>query len=241
MFGRYGFPPNRFGYCGPGDSRAVLDYVSAQRADRGLVELGRQFAGALPYLRLIALASGIREPFHRRVVEAYWIGNELLGRVSSRAFFDHLEERFRAKTTRNAFRWLASKLEHGARPHHNWHVFDVYTKAGTLNESNAEISLWHMDQCRVSWGQVVAVLDASLVVQRRPLALRNDRLVLGEPELVTVERQIDGRGFLDQVRVGDVVSIHWNWAAEVLTPARLRRLQQETDHAMRVANVALVA
>lgn len=240
LFGRYGFPPNRFGYCGPQDSRAILDYVSEQHADKGLLELERQFAGALPYLRLIALAAGIPEPFHCRVVEAYWIGNELLERVTGQALFDMMTERFRPRATPQAFRWLASKLEHGARPHHNWHVFDVYTKAGTLRNKNAEIALHHMDKCRISWGRVLAVQGPSLVVERQPLELRNDRLVLGEPVVVTVERQIDGRGFVDDVRPGDVVSIHWDWAAEVLTPRKLKWLQRETEHAMRVANLALV-
>lgn len=241
LFGRYGFPPNRFGYCGPADSRAVLDYVSEQHADRGLLELERQFAGALPYLRLIAFAAGIPDPFHRRVVEAYWIGNELLGRVKAQPFYDMLEHRFRPRATRHAFRWLASKLDHGARPHHNWHVFDVYTKAGTLRNTTTEITLRQMDQCRISWGRVLAVQGPSLIVERQPLVLKDDRLALGEPELVTVERQMDGRGFVEDVNVGDVVSIHWNWAAEVLTPSQLRWLQQENEHAMRVANVALVA
>ena len=29
MFARYAYPPNELGYCGPGDGRDLLEYVSA--------------------------------------------------------------------------------------------------------------------------------------------------------------------------------------------------------------------
>ncbi len=53
LFGRYAFPPNRLGYCGPSDSQALLEYVSERRTDQGLVELERRFEGAYPYLKLM--------------------------------------------------------------------------------------------------------------------------------------------------------------------------------------------
>lgn len=239
LFGRYAFPPNRLGYCGPGDSKAILEYVAGQHVDKGLLDLEHRFEAALPYLRLIAHAAGIADPFHRRVVEAYWIGNELLDLVGAQPFYELLVERFRPRMNPVAFRWLAGKLEHGARPHHNWHVFDVYVKAGTLRNHRADITLDQMDKCRISWGQVLAVEGPSLIVQRRPLQLQNDRLTLGDPVVVTVERRLEGRGFVDDARPGAVVSIHWNWACEVLTPRKLRWLQHETQNAMLIANLAL--
>ena len=43
--------------------------------DRGLRALAQQFAGAWPYLELIAPATGLADPLDRRVVEAYWVGS----------------------------------------------------------------------------------------------------------------------------------------------------------------------
>ncbi|MDI3317798.1 MAG: DUF6390 family protein [Bacillota bacterium] len=239
LFGRYAFPPNRLGYCGPDESGTILGYVAEQRSDRGLLALERRFEGAYPYLRLIAMASGVADPFDRRVVEAYWIGNELLGRVTARPFYDSLVERFRPRMSPGAFRWLAGKLEHGARPHHNFHVFDVYLRAGLMRNERATVSVEHMDRCRISWGRVVSVEGPSLRVERRPLELREGRLLLGEPAVVTVARQIDGRGFVTDPRPGDIVSIHWDWACEVLTPRSLRWLRAETRRALNNANLTL--
>jgi hypothetical protein len=61
----------------------------------GLVRLARGFAGAWPYLELIAAASGIADPLDGRVVEAYWVGNHLLDNVRMPKFGGFLDERFR--------------------------------------------------------------------------------------------------------------------------------------------------
>ncbi|HEX9037292.1 MAG TPA: DUF6390 family protein [Ktedonobacterales bacterium] len=236
LFGRYAFPPQRLGYCGPDDHQAVFDYTVRQRSDSGLVELERRFEGAYPYLRLIALATRIASPFDHRVVEAYWIGNETLERVSESPFYESLRERFQGRMDSRTFGWLASKLEHGARPHHNFHVFDVYTKAGLMRDRAADIRLETMDNCRISWGTVVAVDGAELVVSREPLTLRDGKIALGPARTTRVLRQIEGQGFVEDPRPGDAVSIHWNWACERLSPARLAWLRANTCRALALAN-----
>jgi hypothetical protein len=51
-----------------------------------------------------------------------------------------------------------------------------------------------------------------------------------------VMRQIDGRGFVDGARIGDLVSIHWGWACEVLTSDQHQRLERYTRHHLAIAN-----
>ncbi len=242
LFGRYAFAPNRLGYCGPADHQALFEYVAHQQPDRGLLELERRFEGAYPYLKLIAHSNDIADPFDRRVVAAYWIGNPLLDRVDPAGFFQSLDERFRKRMTAQAFGWLTSKLECGARPHHNFHVFDVYTRAGRsgagglMHDNHAAILLETMDSCRISWGTVIAVEAGELLVARQSLCLENGKILLGVAQPVRVLRQIDGCGFADDVKPGDVVSIHWNWICEVLKPAALRCLMAETRRSLALAN-----
>lgn len=239
LFGHYAFPPNRLGYCGPDDHPALFQYVTQGTSDQGLIELERRFDGAYPYLRLIAQANGIADPFDRRVVEAYWIGNEYLERVSASPFYESLGERFRPRMDARAFSWLASKLELGARPHHNFHVFEVYLRAGLVRDNRAAIGLERMDNCRISWGRVAAVDGAELVVERPALVLREGKLALTQPEPKRVTRQIDGRGFADHAQIGDYVSVHWNWVCEVLGASALRRLVRNTERYMTLANQTL--
>ncbi|MGZ3581682.1 MAG: DUF6390 family protein, partial [Ktedonobacterales bacterium] len=89
------------------------------------------------------------------------------------------------------------------------------------------------------WGRVVAVDGAELAVERPALELREGKLALTDPVPMRVTRQIDGRGFADGARVGDYVSIHWNWVCEVLDPSALRRLVANTRRYMALANQTL--
>lgn len=239
LFGRYAFPPNCLGYCGPSDHQALFGYVANQRTDTGLVELERRFEGAYPYLRLIALANGIADPFDRRVVEAYWIGNEYLGHVEQSMFYELLGERFKTRMDAKAFAWLTSKIGLGARPHHNFHVFDVYTRAGLMHDARAVAALETMDSCRISWGRVTSVEGAELVVERPHLTLDQGKLALAPPESERILRQIDGLGFADAAVPDDYVSIHWSWACEVLSRAAMRRLMAATRKYLALANETL--
>lgn len=230
-FIRYGFMPNRLRYCGGDDNRTLFEYGVEGTADAGLQPLLRKFSGALPYLKLIAHANGIADPFDARVVEAYWIGNELLRGVEVRQLYDSLLERFGKQMQGRTRDLILGKAPAGARPHHSFHVLDVHSRLGEL-----EHSLATLDSCRVSWGQVVRVEPGELLVNRVRLVLRDGKLVLADaiPERVT--RQVQGRGFTDQAQSGDWVSIHWGWACEVLTETQLVSLERFTRHNLAIAN-----
>lgn len=236
LFGRYAFPPNSRGYCGPPDHLGILERVASGTADRGLVELERRFEGAYPYLALIARANGVADPFDERVVDAYWIGNPYLDRVTAALFHESLRERFRARMDTRSFHWLTSKLERMARPHHNFHVLEVSKRTGWTRDSHADITLQAMDACRISWGRVVAVEAGQLIVARRPLTLRGGKLAMGEEQIARVSREFRGHAFVGQVALGTVVSIHWNWACDTLTAGALRRLKERTAHCLQIAN-----
>ena len=236
LFGRYAFPPNQLGYCGPPDHQALLDHVAQGAPDNGLVELERRFEGAYPYLQLIATANSIADPFDERVVEAYWIGNSLLNKVRAGGFRDSLHERFGPRMDSRSFHWLTTKVSQGARPHHNFHVFDVYVRAGLMNDERATIALGLMDSCRVSWGAVTAIEGDELVVERPALDLVGGKLALTESQPARIIRQHGGQGFVAGAGVGDTVSIHWNWACDVLSASALERLQRATRRCLELSN-----
>jgi hypothetical protein len=231
-FIRYAFMPNRLRYCGgTDDNRTIFEYGIEHEVDRGLEPLLRKFTGALPYLQLIARANDIRDPFDERVVDAYWIGNELLEGVEVRQLYDSLIERFGKQLQGRTREWVLSKAPAGARPHHNFHVFDVHSRVGEL-----ENTLETMDQCRVSWGKVVGHEGTELIIERSPLTLLDGKLALGPAERFRAVRQIEGKGFIERADVGDNVTIHWSWVCEVISDRQLRYLKRYTDHQLGIAN-----
>jgi len=74
------------------------------------------------------------------------------------------------------------------------------------------------------------------VVDRRPVLMQEGKLVLGEARRERVTRLIGGKGFVTAVAPGDVVSIHWGWVCEVLTPRQQANLARFTDQHLRLAN-----
>jgi hypothetical protein len=251
LFARYAFGPNRLGLCGPEDWRSLLelgaaglgaaeeDGLSPKQAldiDRGLRDLAAGFEGAYPYLELIAAAHGIEDPLDLRVVDAYWIGNDLSDRVDPVLMTRSIDARFRTQVHADTWKWLQGKPEAGARPTHAFHVFDVFPMVGTQRRGSVTDAVGLMDTCRIRWGRVQEVTGDSLVVNAVPLGLVDGKLALVDPKVQTVRRWLDGSGFVRDVEPGDVVSLHWDWACEVLSPTRLEALQRRTLHQLELAN-----
>lgn len=235
-FARYAYGPNRLGYCGP-DAADELLGEAAQGGDlRRIRELATGFEGAYPYLQLIAAANGIPDPLDERVVEAYWLGSELLDRVPGPSFAGSIETRFRPRVRGDAWRWLATKAPDGARPVHAFHVLDVFPVVGLLRGGQVEDVLQTIDSCRIRWGRVRERLGGQLLVDAVPLELVDGKLRLGPPRLETIRAWQDGLGFIAETEPGDVVAIHWDWACERLDERRLGQLRAWTRHQLDIAN-----
>ena len=234
VFIRYGFMPNHLGYCGGNEADLLFEHAVTGRAEARLAPLLAKFTGAVPYLRTIAAASGIADPFDRRVVDAYWLGNDLLDTVEASALSRSLADRFGRQLTGRLREEVLRKPPEGARPHHLFHVLDVYRRLEAK-----EIGMAAMENCRISWGRVREVEPAALVVDRQPLVERDGRLELGPEAPERVLRTLSGQGFTDDVAVGDWVSVHWGWACEVLDATRLAGLRRWSAHHLALANQTL--
>jgi len=235
-FARYAFGPNRLGYCGPEASRELFQQATTGGDTAALRHLARDFEGAWPYLELIARANGIEDPLDDRVVDAYWIGNELLHGVTPALLGRSLELRFRPRLRTDGWRWMAATAEAGAVPVHAFHVLDVFPKIGLLRTAELDGVLRIMDSCRIRWGRVLERDGDWLVVSAVPLELAGGRLTLARARPERVRAWWDGASFLDAAEPGDTISLHWDWACERLDPERLRSLITWTRHELAIAN-----
>ena len=236
LFARYAFAPNRFGYCGPDAAAELIGEATGHGDDRAIRELALGFEGAWPYLELIARSNGIADPLDRRVVEAYWLGSDLLDRVRPDALGTSLSGRFRPRLRPDGWRWLAGKPGAGAAPVHAFHVLDVFPRVGLLRSGSVDRALEVMDSCRIRWGRVLERDGSALVTNIVPLELVDGRLILGEARPERVEAWWDGAGFVGDVEPGDVISVHWGFACDRLGPEQLDRLVAWTRHEIRIAN-----
>lgn len=234
LFARYAYPPNQRGYCGPEDHLALLEYRTTGISDQGLRTLARSFNGPWPYLKLIAERTGAGDPFSRPVVEAYWVGNELVDQVATHDFGNTVEERFRPRV---GSRWakLAEAIPNGI-PHHSFHVFVTYPWVGLLQESDRGEPLEILDRCRIRWGKVISTHGETAVVESQPLLWESRRLTLGAPRPETVILSQGGLGYREPLTPGDWVSLHWDWICDRLSNRQLRHLKRLSSRQLEVTN-----
>jgi hypothetical protein len=215
----------------------LLEYGDARESDGGLAELARTFEGAWPYLTLIADANRIADPLDPRVVEAYWLGNDLLDQVRPEDLARHLDDRFAGRLGRSR-EHVIDTVAGGAVPHHCFHVFAVYPWLGLLRTGIVEEPLRVLDQCRTTPAVVRAVDGDSLGVVARPLLWDGTHLQLGEPASRTVRWRDGGLAFVRRPEPGDHVSLHWDVVCDILTPLAAERLHRVTSHTLAAVNAA---
>ncbi|MDN4473486.1 DUF6390 family protein [Demequina zhanjiangensis] len=227
LFGRYAFPPNERGYCGPDRADELLERVSVGASGRALEEVARGFDGAWPYLEVIGESLG-RAPLDPLVVRTYWLGGPLLVRCGGRRFASSLESRFRPRLTRLDFERLADAVAHGATPHHSFHVFGVYPWVGLLRGGTVDAPLEVLDRCRISWGRVMNVSGETAHVETRRLTWDGRRLVLGSARVEPMRLRRGELVLSRAIEAGDWVSLHWDWVCDRLTRTDLADLQRST-------------
>ena len=79
---RYSVAPNFYGYCGPDKNASLIDYLKEDKADKEMAHIFSDFDTLIAYLKLISFENKIEDPFDKKVVEAYWIGNQLLHNIN---------------------------------------------------------------------------------------------------------------------------------------------------------------
>lgn len=238
LHAKHAFMPNFLGYCGPDARGKIRQSLEGERTDDRLVQTLLQFEAAHPFLNLIAKATG-REAFDYAVPEAYWIGNSLLSRVPVSDFygFSHHELPGKdARSVREAFKAIGGN----AVPHHSFYVMSTYAMSGAADGPNldnaAESKVGQLlDSCRISWGKVKVVKRNELQVEYRPVIAEAGRLELAKPKLKVVRYNANVRPF-DSVKNGDTVSLHWDYACDVLSARQSKNIAEYTGRDLRSVN-----
>jgi len=260
---RYSVAPNFFGYCGPDKNKSLIDHLKENVADKEVLHILKEFETLYPYLQLIAYANKIINPFDRRVVEAYWLGNSLLKNVSV-IYPSFLTEKLSLdkKINNKKMKGILKKVfSLPVLPHHSFHVFNIFKRTGKIN---VEHTLETMDQCRISCGQIIDYSVSqmsnvptspkgfdgqgksqnhilklkSIIIKSKPLMIIGKKLILGQ-KLTTKEVKIDykGKSFIKDLKVGDWVSFHWGMVCDKLTLGQVKNLEHYTNEAISYYNL----
>lgn len=135
------------------------------------------------------------------------------------------------KLNGRSFSLLADKIGLGAIPHHTFHVLNVWNMSG---RDSLPRSLENFDACRVNWGQVLGIDGPKLELKYKPLTFIGNKLGLGKEITKVITRKLDSD--FDEVKIGDVVSFHWDVLCEVLNEKQIKNLEFYTDLSLKLAN-----
>ena len=230
---RFSIATNRLQYCGPSD--AEPDLYRAITTDQGHAEARAhlsRFEALMPYLEAIGRKHGL-DPFDRRVVEAYWVGNSLLDALTAADFRALLDALVQRGLPRSFARHLEEHLPSRPLFHHAFHV--GFVGVGHVT-GHVETTLANMEACRPAWGTVRARNESTLKVERSTWAIRDGRIVDGPPKVVEVA--FDPR-VIPEARAGTPVVLHWGWPALQPDAPQRAALEEYSQRSIAAANEAL--
>ncbi len=230
---RFSIATNRLKYCGPADAepslfRTIVDGSALDASRTALLK----FEALEPYLTAIAAKHGL-DPLDHGVVEAYWIGNELLEdftREDFRGILGVLAHRGLPRSMADAF---AAHLPERPLPHHAFHV--SFVGVGNVT-GHVKTTLPNMEACRPAWARVLRAANGKLEVEKPTLEYDHGRLQIGAAVQETLAYD---KGFLPTVRKGDHVALHWNWPALKLSDVQLTNLKEYTQRSLDAASASL--
>lgn len=232
---KYAFMPNYYAYCGPDKNKTLFEYCSQNYYEPTLNRILSEFEVMYPYLKLIAQNNNFKDEFAPEVVEAYWLGNDLTENVDIKNLYKHFtgDKNLKAKLKRGVVERVLGILPDKAKPHHNFHVMNIWLRAGKINIKH---TLKSIDECRISWGKVKNIKKSSIIVDYQPLVIENEKIKQGQIIDREVLTRFDDRGFVNDLNVGDMVTIHWGWVCEKINSEQLKNLQKYTKESLAIFN-----
>ena len=226
---RFSYITNHLHYCGPYDAHDhFLAYLKSKTHEELVQDKIKKFEGLFPYLSTIAEKHG-RPLFDYEVIEAYWLGNHLLDAFTDEDLAGIIKKLMQRGLPSSIGNELITSMPKGLMPHHNYHV--LYVGPGRTT-GTVPTTIQTMDNCRVSYGEVINVEGERLLVSTDTLYEENSQFFLRKDTKTAVFL----KDMLPTIKKGDVVALHWGFAPLILTPEQLRNLQSYTKKIIDILN-----
>jgi len=243
---KYAVPPNFFGYCGPDENQSLRQHLQENLADKEINHILAEFETLYPYLQLISRENNINDPFDEKVVEAYWLGNNLLEKVSNNQYIPFLNERLKAekKLSNVTYQKLRTNLlKTKFLPHHNFHVVNIF-KNSQINRN----LLQTMDECRINYGRIIqkskiksqnynSKFKSNIQVETKQLIINSKQLTMSQSYVVkriTIDQ--NNRDLLKKIKSDSIVSFHWGIVCDILNERQVKNLEFYTQGAINFFN-----
>ncbi len=250
---RFSLPPNSLGYCGQDSApekfkKCVVDGVSGVDQQEIQQEL-EKFIVLNPYLETLATITG-KSKFSSQVIEAYWLGNDELKKAKPADYLLLLDNFVKQGVPSWFVEELRAKKPKKFIPHHLFQVLHVGVGRAS---GSVPFNLESVNNCMIRWGKVTQILgdklEADLTLLDGKIGNGNNRnndISSGnnkDVDLDADDANISGKGFgdlklvqktcqasflsifLPNLKIGDVMAVHWGQAVKILTPKEAAQLE----------------
>ena len=222
LLSRFAYSPNKLGYCGLNTANVTFEQCLFSNTCDQVPEEVTHFKGLYPYLKTIAQITHL-DMFDYRVIEAYWLGNDLLKQFQPKHYAllvqnlkdQHLPDFFIDEISQN--------LPKAFIPLHLFNV--LYIGVGKITGS-VPFNMDSINNCMVRWGPVTQLdtFNQQLEVQLQSLAQLGSKYTLNyKSENLTYDLQ-----WLPDLKTGDIVAVHWLWPTKILTETETSNLSTWT-------------
>ena len=116
------------------------------------------------------------------------------------------------------------------------HSFNVLFVGVGMTTGSVPTNIITMNKCIISIGKVLKILKEELIVAVKPLIIKQELLEFGEQEIQHVEYNPD---FFKNIKIGDKIGIHWDYACKILTKKEETNLKKYTQKNIDALNHSL--
>lgn len=218
---RFSLPPNFLGYCGQKTASQNFRKCIIS-GDCAPVETEiTKFIVLYPYLKTIAQINNL-SPFSYKVIESYWLGNDLLNNNAQNGY-DMLLDNLLTQGVPDFFvNELRNKKPKVFIPSHLFHVLFI----GVGRASGAvPFNMDSINNCMIRWGKIIEIIKNKAVINLTSLTKQKSRYVLiNKTETIPFDSLIT-----PDLHKNHTVAVHWNFIIKKLTPEETKKLKYWTN------------
>lgn len=199
LFCQHAYPASLKGTCGQNNLEALRNFIQTGQQPKNIRQMLLGFPGAIKNLKRLSRQSGIKDIFDYRLVEAYWLGNNLLDKFPKNKRPFHLASLLQTLKTA-----LKKDLPRTVKLLESCHI-----GYGQVLKIEKPISQKQK-------------IGKAAIIEYNPLGSRKKTIIFQKDKIKKVN-------FIDpRIKKNDCVSLHHNYICSVLTEKQLIQLAGHT-------------
>tara|TARA_Y100000310_G_C20698765_1_gene827751 strand:+ start:6009 stop:6647 length:639 start_codon:yes stop_codon:yes gene_type:complete len=197
---RFTLMPNRLNHKMHTIDKQLYEYCCGRGNALEIKNILQKYKSINLYLNLIAEHNN-KSIDDKEVLEAYWIGNDLIKNITSEHIKQHIHRTFGKDPIVTE---LIAHIPEGCHPHHTFHLLHIKKVM-----PDPSIPYSNFEKCKISVGKVKDI--------------ETEKLIL---EDTTIDHDL---GFVKNIQKGDHVAYRWDFAIDKLSEEQAEQLLFFTD------------